>query len=94
MTTYLDMYASEARTEAFPSTPSKRKSTVFNSLDQCIDAYTLAEYIQSLNNPNKHRRFNDDEQDMRPVAFVRPNTSLGKPKPVIIRALLDSQWSV
>ena len=46
------MYAGEAS----PSTPSKRKSTVFNSLDQFIDAYTLAEYIRGLNNPNKRRR--------------------------------------
>ena len=80
------MYAGETS----PSTPSKRKSTVFNSLDQCLDANTLAEYIRGLNNPNKRRRIDDDEQDMRPVAFVRLNTSLGKPKPVTIRALLDS----
>ena len=63
---------------------------MFNSLDQCIDAYTLAEYIRGLNNPKKRHRINDDEQDMRPVAFVRLNTSIGKPKPVTVRALLDS----
>ena len=32
----------------------------------------------------------DPKRDLRPMAFVRFNTRLGKAKPVTIRALLDS----
>jgi hypothetical protein len=63
----------------------------FDSLDECLEAYSLAEYIRSQNNSNKRQRVDDYvDKDMRPLAFVRFNTSLGKPKPVTIKALLDS----
>ena len=62
----------------------------YNSLDECLDAYTPADHIRSHNNRNKHQRVSYSDQDMRPLAFVRLNTRLGKPKPVTIRALLDS----
>jgi cytochrome c len=63
----------------------------FDSLDKCLEAYSLAEYIRSQNNPNKRQQVDDYvDKDMRPLAFVRFNTSLGKPKPVTIKALLDS----
>jgi Aspartyl protease len=63
----------------------------FDSLDECLEAYSLAEYIRGQSNPNKKQRVNDYvDKDMRPLAFVRFNTSLGKPKPVTIKALLDS----
>ena len=64
--------------------------TEFTSLDQWLDAFALADHIRSPDNPAKRRRVDYDERDMRPMAFVRLNTSLGKPKPVTIRALLDS----
>ena len=51
------------------------------------EAYSLAQHIRSPN-PNKRQR--TDDSDFRPFAFVRLNTSLGKPKPKTIRALLDS----
>jgi Aspartyl protease len=63
----------------------------FDSLDECLEAYLLAKYIRSRNNPNKRQLVDDYiDKDMRPLAFVRFNTSLGKPKPVTIKALLDS----
>jgi hypothetical protein len=63
----------------------------FDSLDECLEAYSLAEYIRSQNNPNKRQRVDDYvDKDMHPLAFVRFNTSLGKPKPVTIKVLLDS----
>ena len=55
-----------------------------------LDAYSLGEYIQGQTNSNKRQRVGHSQRDMRPLAFVRLNTSLGKPKPVTVRALLDS----
>ena len=62
----------------------------FDSLDECLDAFTLAQYIRSQHNKNKRQRVSYTDEDLRPMAFVRLNTSLGKPTPVTIRALLDS----
>ena len=61
----------------------------YNSLDECLDAYSLAEYIRSQGN-TKRQRVGNMDKDLRPLAFVRFNTRLGKAKPVTIRALLDS----
>ena len=58
-----------------------------DSLDSCLENYSLA-YIQSQ--PNKRRKLDHAQQDVRPLVFVRFNASLGKAKPVTIRALLDS----
>jgi hypothetical protein len=72
----------------FTSTPECALST------ECLEDYSLAEYIRSQHNENKRQRVDDYvDQDMRPLAFVRFNTSLGKPKPVTIKALLDSGGS-
>ena len=66
----------------------------FDNLDECIDksyeAYSLGDFIRSQSNPNKRRRTNFVDEDLRPVAFVRLNTSLGKPELVTIKALMDS----
>ena len=63
----------------------------YHSLDECLDAFNLAEYIRGQSNPAKRQRLQGHvRDDMRPLAFVRFNTRLGKPKPVTIRALLDS----
>ena len=70
-------------------------TTEYDSLDQCLDAHSLARSIQSLKVPdtNKRQRVGIAPSDLRPMAFVRLNTRLGKPKPVTIRALLDSGGS-
>ena len=62
----------------------------YKSLDECLDAYSLAQYIRSQSNIHKRQRVSYKDEDLRPMAFVRLNTSLGKPTPVTIRALLDS----
>ena len=63
----------------------------FESLDECLDAFGLVEYIRGQSNPAKRQRLQGHvRDDMRPMAFVRLNTRLGKPKPVTIKALLDS----
>ena len=61
----------------------------FDNLDECLDAFTLAQYIRSQHNANKRQQVSYTDKDLRPMAFVRLNTSLGKPTPVTIRALLD-----
>ncbi len=69
---------------------SSSEDDEFDSLDECLDAHSLAEHIRSQDNKNKRQRVGYVEKDMRPLAFVRVNTKLGKPEPVTIRALLDS----
>ena len=71
------------------STNEQGKVNEFTSLDQCLEAYALADYVRGQNN-NKRQRIDHDDRDMRPLAFVRLNTRLGKPSPTTIRALLDS----
>ena len=62
----------------------------FTSLDHCIDQSRETEIhsIASLIRSRKPKR--QKTNDLRPMAFVRFNTSLGKAKPVTIKALLDS----
>jgi len=62
----------------------------FTGLDDCIDqsckteTFSVAHLIQGRQ-PKRQKT-----EDLRPIAFVRFNTSLGKAKPVTIKALLDS----
>jgi hypothetical protein len=70
---------------------SSSEEEEYDSLDECLDAYSLAEYIRSQSNCNKQQQTRYVNKDMRLlVAFVRFNTKLGKPAPVTIKALLDS----
>ena len=71
--------------------PPKNSKLEFNSLDECLDAHSLAEYIHSQGNSAKRQKVGlDPKRDLRPMAFVHLNTRLGKAKPITIRALLDS----
>ena len=63
---------------------------LYDSLDDVLDAYPLGQYIQSQNKPDKRQRVGYSQRDMRPLAFIRLNTSLGKPKPVTVHTLLNS----
>ena len=65
------------------STNEQGKVNEFTSLDQCLEAYALADYVRGQNN-NKKQRIDHDDRDMRPLAFVRLNTRLGKPSPTTI----------
>ena len=62
--------------------------TSFSNLDECIDACTIANIVHG--HKSKRQRTDVLEKDLRPITFVRFNTSQGKMKPVTIRALLDS----
>ena len=73
-----------SRDDSSCSSCSTSMPAEFNSLDEWLDAYALADHIRSPNNPAKRRRIDHDDRDMRPMAFIRLNTSLGKPKPVTI----------
>ena len=62
--------------------------TSFSNLDECIDACTIANIVHG--HKSKRQRTDVLDKDLRPITFVRFNTSQGKMKPVTIRALLDS----
>ena len=72
------------------STSSSEDNPTFKDLDECLDSYIMGRDIQSQSKPTKRRRTGYIDKDLRPLAFVRFNTRQGKPKPVTIRALLDS----
>ena len=63
----------------------------FSTLDECIDAanskdmFPLSQLIRG-HRPTKRQK----TKDLKPLAFVRFNTRIGKPKPVTLKALLDS----
>ena len=70
----------------------------FDSLDQCLDSdyfnrsdmYSIRDIVRGhFENRNKRQKAKDE----RPVVFVRFNTRKGKPKPITLRALLDSGGS-
>jgi hypothetical protein len=69
--------------------------TTYESLDQCIDdarnnsdeLFSITNLIRGRNKPPKKKC---KTCDLKPIVYVRFNTSLGKPKPVTLRALLDS----
>ncbi len=58
------------------------------TLDQVLDQASLAQSVHSQR--FKRQKTGLSPSDMRPIAFVRLNTRLGKAKPVWVRALLDS----
>ena len=71
------------------SSPSESDdSKKCDSLDQCIDACTVAQLVRGQR--SKRSRTDVLDKDLRPITFVQFNTSRGKIKPVTIRALLDS----
>ena len=85
-----DLYAVDDMSCSSTICSSSVDEDKFDSLDECLDAFTLAQYIRSQHNTNKRQQVSYTNKDLRPMAFVRLNTSLGKPTPVTIRALLDS----
>ena len=70
------------------SSSDSTESETHDNLDECIDACTVAQIVHGQN--TKCARTDSVDKDLRPIAFVRFNTSRGKMKPVTIRALLDS----
>ena len=83
----LDLCAVDSDESSIGSTTSE---THFRSLDEAIDSFALGKYVRSQSNSNKRQRVDDVRTDLRPITFVRFNSRQGKPKPVTLRALLDS----
>ena len=73
-----------------------RTADKYSSLDNAIndarskssDLFSIASLVRGQN-PYKRRKMTE----LKPIVFVRFNTRKGKPKPVTIRALLDSGGS-
>ena len=42
----------------------------YKSLDECLDAHSLAQHIRSQSNMHKRQRVSYKDEDLRPVAFV------------------------
>jgi len=62
----------------------------FSDLDDCINQSCKTKTFSIANLIRGHQPKRQKTEDLRPIAFVRFNTSLGKAKPVTIKALLDS----
>ena len=81
-------YDDDSSSSCSSTLPESDDSEKCASLDQCIDACTLAQLVHG--HRSKRQRTEAPDKDLRPIAFVRFNTSRGKMKPITIRALLDS----
>jgi len=75
------------RTHTVPSVDTDQK---FNGLDDCIDQSHKTETFSIANLIRGRQPKRQKTENLRPIAFVRFNTSLGKAKPVTTKALLDS----
>ena len=85
----LDLFALDSDDETVSTTTSSSTCMEFDSLDTAVDCYSLGKFIRGQS--NKQRKVEEDSSaDMRPIAYVRFNTRSGKPKPVTLKALLDS----
>jgi len=62
----------------------------FSDLDDCIDQSHRTETFSIANLMRGRQPKRQKTEDLRPTVFVRFNASLGKTKPVTIKALLDS----
>jgi len=65
----------------------------FTGLDDCVDHSCITETYSIANLIRGRQPKRQKTEDLGPIAFVRFNTSLGKAKPVTIKALLDSSAS-
>jgi len=65
----------------------------FSDLDDCIDQSCSTETFSIANLIRGRQPKRQKTEDLRPKAFVHFNASLGKEKPVTIKALLDSGGS-
>jgi len=62
----------------------------FTGLDDCVDLSRQTETFAVTNLVRGRSPKRQKTEDSRPTSFVRFNTSLGKAKPVTVKALLDS----
>jgi len=61
----------------------------FSDLDDCVNQQCRTETFSIANLVQRRKPKRQKTEDSRPTAFVRFNTSLGKAKPVTVKALLD-----
>jgi len=61
-----------------------------SDLDDCVDQLRKTETFSIANLIRGCQPKQQKTEDLRPIAFVRFNASLGKAKPVTIKVLLDS----
>ena len=83
---YPDLFALDSDESSLSTTSSVTSD--YSTLDACIDACSIATIVHG--HKSKRRRTDVLDKDLRPITFVRFNTSRGKMKPITIRALLDS----
>jgi len=62
----------------------------FTGLDDCIDQSCKTETFSIAHLIRGRQPKGQKTEDLRPIAFVRFKASLGKAKPVTVKALLDS----
>jgi len=65
----------------------------FSDSDDCIDQSCGTKTFSIANLIRGHQPKRQKTEDLPPMSFVRFNTSLGKAKPVTVKALLDSSAS-
>jgi len=72
---------------------SSSSTTIFETLDNCVNQSCESETMPLANLIRGRPIKRSKTADLRPITFVRFNTLLGKPKPMTIKALLDSGGS-
>ena len=92
VTSTTDSLLQEVLHDLFSSDEPKLDEHLDTSYEDLLDLYPVSNPLLS---PKKKRMRTGthDDRDLRPLTFVKLNTRRGKPKPVTIRALLDSGGS-
>jgi hypothetical protein len=63
---------------------------VYMSLDQCIETAAAKEFYSIASLIRSHPQKKQKVKDVKPIAFARLNSRLGKAKPITLKCLLDS----
>jgi len=90
---YREIFALDSTNDSDSSSMLSSSTTNFETLDGCINQSCESETMSLANLIRGRPIKRPKTADLWPITFVRFNTSLGKPKPVTIKALLDSWGS-
>jgi hypothetical protein len=74
----------------FSNCSSTCAMTELSSIDDLLEANAIAMSVPGHPNPKKKQQTGNHESDLPPIAFVQFKTRVGKAKPVMVKALLDS----
>jgi len=88
-----EIFALDSTNDNDSSSMSSSSTTIFETLDDCVNESYESETTPLANLIRGHPIKQSKTADLQPIAFVRFTTSLGKPKPVTTKALLDSGGS-